>query len=324
MARIVHIDQTGGPEVIQWVDVDLPPPSEGEVRIRTTAVGLNFIDVYHRRGSYKLPLPTGLGSESVGVVEAVGPGVSGLAEGDRVGTFGPERGAYATHRNLPADHLSKLPDTVDDATAAALMLKGSTVEFLVERCAKVQAGQTILVHAAAGGVGHLLVGWLKAVGATVIGTVGTPDKADRASKAGADHVIKHKSEDVVARVKQITGGKGCAVIFDGVGKATWEQSLDCAAKRGLIVSFGSASGPVEGVALATLASKGSLFVTRPTLFDYVVTREERQQVIERVFAMLAQGAIAPGIGQTFPLHDVAEAHRRLEAGETEGATVLLP
>ncbi|HVJ00112.1 MAG TPA: quinone oxidoreductase [Sphingomonas sp.] len=324
MARIVRIDQTGGPEVIQWVDKDLPPPSEGEVRIRTTAVGLNFIDVYHRRGSYKLPLPTGLGSESVGVVEAVGPGVTGFAEGDRVGTFGPERGAYATHRNLPADHLSKLPDMVDDATAAALMLKGSTVEFLVERCARVEAGQTVLVHAAAGGVGHLLVGWLKAVGATVIGTVGSADKAARAAKAGADHVIRHKSEDVVARVAEITGGKGCAVVFDGVGKATWAQSLDCAAKRGLIVSFGSASGPVEGVALATLAVKGSLFVTRPTLFDYVVTREERQQVIDRVFAMLGQGVIAPGIGQTFKLEDVAEAHRRLEAGETEGATVLLP
>nr|WP_286207647.1 quinone oxidoreductase [Hephaestia sp. MAHUQ-44] len=309
---------------MQWVDVDLPDPAPGEVRLRTTAVGLNFIDIYHRRGDYKLPLPAELGSESVGVVEALGPGVTGLAVGDRVATFGPERGAYATHRNLPAEHLSRLPDTVDDASAAALMLKGSTVEFLIERCAKVEAGQTVLVHAAAGGVGQLLVGWLKAIGATVIGTVGSAAKAARAREAGADHVLDRSQADVAARVREITGGTGCPVIFDGVGKATWAQSLDCAARRGLIVSFGSASGPVEGVALGMLAAKGSLFVTRPTLFDYVVTRDERQQVIDRVFAMLASGAISAGIGQTLALTDVAEAHRRLEAGATEGATVLLP
>jgi len=258
------------------------------------------------------------------VVEALGPDVSGLAVGDRVGTFGPELGAYATHRNLKAERLVKLPDDVDDETAAALLLKGATAEFLVERCARVEAGQTVLVHAAAGGVGHLLVGWLKAIGATVIGTVGSEDKAMRARHAGADHVILHKQEDVVARVRDITGGAGVPVIFDGVGKATWQQSLDSAARRGLIVSFGSASGAVEGVALSTLASKGSLFVTRPTLFDYAVTRAERQASLDRVFAMLAKGAIKPDIGQTFALDDVAEAHRRLEAGETEGATVLLP
>ncbi|RIA36627.1 NADPH:quinone reductase-like Zn-dependent oxidoreductase [Hephaestia caeni] len=324
MARVVRIEHTGGPEVMQWVDIDLPAPAPGEVRIRTTAVGLNFIDIYHRRGDYPLPLPTGLGSESVGVVEAVGPGVTGLAEGDRVATFGPERGAYATHRNLPAEHLSTLPDTVDDASAAALMLKGSTAQFLIERCAKVERGQTVLVHAAAGGVGQLLAGWLNAIGAIVIGTVGNPAKAVRARKAGAAHVIDRSREDVVARVREITGGKRCPVIFDGVGRATWEQSLDCAARRGLIVSFGSASGPVDGVALGTLASKGSLFVTRPTLFDYVVTRDERQQVIDRVFAMLAGGAITAGIGRTFRLEDIAQAHRALEAGATEGATVLLP
>src|SRR3546814_1351651 len=245
--------------------MDLPAPGPGEVRIRTTAVGLNFSDIYHRRGDYRLPLPTGLGSESVGVVEAVGPGVTGLAEGDRVATFGPERGAYATHRNLPAEHLSRLPDTVDDASAAALMLKGSTAQFLIERCAKVDRGQTVLVHAAAGGVGQLLAGWLNAIGAVVIGTVGSPAKAERARKAGAAHVIDRSRENVVARVHEITGGKRCPVIFDGIGRATWEQSLDCAARRGLIVSFGRASGPVEGVALGTLASKGSLFVPRPTL-----------------------------------------------------------
>lgn len=324
MARIAEINSTGGPEVIEWVTRDLPEPGEGEVRIRSTAIGLNFIDIYHRRGSYNIALPSGLGSESVGVVEVLGPDVSGLAVGDRVGTFGPELGAYATHRNLKAERLVKLPDDVDDETAAALLLKGATAEFLVERCARVEAGQTVLVHAAAGGVGHLLVGWLKAIGATVIGTVGSEDKAMRARHAGADHVILHKQEDVVARVRDITGGAGVPVIFDGVGKATWQQSLDSAARRGLIVSFGSASGAVEGVALSTLASKGSLFVTRPTLFDYAVTRAERQASLDRVFAMLAKGAIKPDIGQTFALDDVAEAHRRLEAGETEGATVLLP
>jgi len=324
MARVAQITRTGGPEVIEWVDRDLPEPGAGEVRLRSTAVGVNFIDVYHRRGTYKVDLPSGIGSESAGVVEAVGDGVDDFQKGDRVGTFGPELGAYATHRNLRADRLIRLPDAIDDRTAAALLLKGATAEFLVERCARVEKGQSVLVHAAAGGVGHLLVGWLKAVGAAVIGTVGSDDKAERAWRAGADHVIRHKQEDVVARVREITGGEGVPVIFDGVGKATWQQSLDCAARRGLIVSFGSASGPVDGVALATLASKGSLFVTRPTLFDYAVTRAERQAALDRVFAMLKQGAITPEIGQTFALEDAAEAHRKLEAGETEGATVLLP
>ncbi|TPG18614.1 quinone oxidoreductase [Sphingomonas koreensis] len=324
MARIARIEKTGGPEVIEWIDQDLPDPGAGEVRVRSTAVGLNFIDIYHRRGRYPVPLPSGLGSESVGVIEAVGEGVTDLKIGDRVGTFGPELGAYATHRNLKAERLIKVPDGIDDKIAAALLLKGATAEFLIERCAKIEAGQTVLVHAAAGGVGHLLVGWLKAIGAIVIGTAGSDDKAERATAAGANHVIRHKQEDVVQRVRDITDGKGVPVVFDGVGKATWAQSLDCAARRGLIVSFGSASGPVEGVSLGTLSSKGSLFVTRPTLFDYAVTREERQATLDRVFAMLATGAISPEIGQTFALEDVAEAHRQLEAGETQGATVLLP
>jgi NADPH2:quinone reductase len=324
MAKIVQITRTGGPEVIEWVERDLPDPGEGEVRIRSTAVGLNFIDIYHRRGGYKIALPSGLGVEGVGMIEAIGEGVNGFEIGDRVGTFGPDLGAYATHRNLEAERLVKLPEGVDDKIAAALLLKGATAEFLVERCARVERGQAVLVHAAAGGVGHLLVGWLKGVGATVIGTVGSADKAARAEKAGADQVILHKQEDVVERVRAITDGKGVAVAFDGVGKATWQQSLDCTARRGLIVSYGSASGPVEGVALGTLASKGSLFVTRPTLFDYAVTHEERQATVDRVFDMLARGAIRPGIGQTFALEEAAEAHRKLEAGETEGATVLLP
>jgi len=324
MARVARIERTGGPEVILWGDVDLPPPGSGEVRMRNTAVGLNFIDTYHRGGLYPIELPAGLGGEAAGVIESVGEGVSGFVVGDRVGTFGPLRGAYATERNVPAAQLFKLPDSVDDKVAAALLLKGCTAEMLVERCAKVEAGQTVLVHAAAGGVGHLLVGWLKAIGATVIGTVGDPAKVEQAKRAGADHVLLHKEVDVAARVREITGGKGVAVSFDGVGKATWPVSLASVSRRGLIVSYGNASGPVDGVNLGILAQKGSLFVTRPTLFDYYVTPEERQAGIERVFAMLASGAISPEIGQTFALEDVADAHRALEAGETTGSTVLLP
>lgn len=324
MARVARIEKTGGPEVIQWVDVDLPDPGPGEVRMRNTAVGLNYIDTYFRSGLYPSPLPAGLGSEAAGVIEAVGPGVEGLAAGDRVGTFGPSRGAYATERNLPAAGLIPLPDSVDDRTAAALLLKGCTTEFLVERCAKVQPGQTVLVHAAAGGVGHLLVGWLKAIGATVIGTVSTDEKAAQAKAAGADHVLNYKQVDVAQQVRALTGGKGVPVVLDGIGKTTWEVSLAAAARRGLIVSYGNAGGAVDGVGLGILASKGSLFVTRPTLFDYYAEAGERRQGTARLFEMLARGAIMPEIGQTFALEDAAAAHRALEAGETRGSTVLLP
>lgn len=321
--RVARITRTGGPEVIEWVDVDLPPPGPGDVRMRHRAVGLNYIDTYHRSGVYPVDLPAGLGSEAAGVVEAVGEGVTGLKPGDRVGTFGPARGAYATARNVPAAQLLPLPDDVDDRTAAALLLKGCTTEALVERCARVRAGQTVLVWAAAGGVGQLLVGWLRAIGATVIGTAGTPDKAAHAQAAGASHVILHRDEDVAARVRAITDGRGVDVVFDGVGKATWETTLAATARRGLIVSYGNAGGPVTGVGLGVLASKGSLFVTRPTLFDYYVTPDERQAGVERVFAMLRSGAIRPEIGQTFALEGAAEAHRALEAGETCGSSVLL-
>ncbi|CUS44658.1 Quinone oxidoreductase [hydrothermal vent metagenome] len=324
MARVARIEQTGGPEVIKWVDIDLPDPGPGEVRMRNTAVGLNYIDTYFRSGLYPSELPAGLGGEAAGVIEAIGPGVEGFAVGDRVGTFGPSRGAYASERNLPAAQVITLPDTVDDRTAAALLLKGCTAEFLVERCARVQPGQTVLVHAAAGGVGHLLVGWLKHIGATVIGSVGTADKADQARAAGADHVLVHTQVDVAKEVRAITGGEGVPVVLDGVGKATWEVSLAATARRGLIVSYGNASGAITGVGLGVLAAKGSLFVTRPTLFDYYVDHEERQKGTDRVFEMLAKGAIVPEIGQAFALEDAAEAHRALEAGETRGATVLIP
>ncbi|WCM25295.1 quinone oxidoreductase [Sphingomonas sp. QA11] len=324
MARVARIEQTGGPEVIKWADIDLPDPGPGEVRMRNTAVGLNYIDTYFRSGLYPSELPAGLGGEAAGVIEAIGPGVEGFAAGDRVGTFGPSRGAYATERNLPAAQVITLPDTVDDRTAAALLLKGCTAEFLIERCARVQPGQTVLVHAAAGGVGHLLVGWLKHIGATVIGSVGTADKAEQARVAGADHVLVHTQVDVAKEVRAITGGEGVPVVLDGVGKATWEVSLAATARRGLIVSYGNASGAISGLALGVLAAKGSLFVTRPTLFDYYVDHEERQKGTDRVFEMLAKGAIVPEIGQTFALGDAAEAHRALEAGETRGATVLIP
>ncbi|MEK9211960.1 quinone oxidoreductase family protein [Sphingomonas sp. 2378] len=324
MEKTAFIARTGGPEVIEWREAELPPPGAGEVRMRHHAVGLNYIDTYHRSGLYPIDLPGGLGSEAAGMVEAVGEGVTDFAVGDRVGVFGPARGAYATARNVAADLLVPLPDSVDDRTAAAILLKGTTTAFLIEDCAKVQPGWTVLVHAAAGGVGHLAVGWLKAIGATVIATVGSEAKAEKARAAGADHVILNRHEDVAARVREITGGARVPVVLDGVGKATWDASLNSAARRGLVVSFGNASGPVDGVNLGILASKGSLFVTRPTLFDYAVSPAEKRHLVSRVFAMLDKGAITPEIGQTFALTDAADAHRAIEAGETVGSSVLLP
>ncbi|MBQ1500597.1 MAG: quinone oxidoreductase [Sphingomonas sp.] len=324
MERMARIERTGGPEVIGWSDVVLAPPGPGEVRMRNTAVGLNFIDTYHRSGLYPVPLPSGLGGEAAGVVEAVGEGVSDFAVGDRVATFGPGLGAYATARNVPAKILFALPDDIDDETAAAALLKGGTVEFLVERCARVEPGWTVLVHAAAGGVGQIAVRWLKAIGATVIATVGHGDKAALARAAGADHVLLSREDDIAARVREITGGAGVEVVLDGVGKATWEASLASARRRGLVVSFGNASGPVEGVALGALARAGSLYVTRPTMFDYYVTPEERAAGSARLFQMLRSGAVRVDVNQRFALEDAAEAHRALEAGRTTGSTILLP
>jgi NADPH2:quinone reductase len=324
MAQTVRIERTGGPEVIELIDVHVPPPSPGEVRMRNTAIGLNFIDTYHRSGLYPVPLPSGLGSEAAGVIEAIGEGVSGFAVGERVATFGPALGAYSSERNLPAASLFKLPDTVSEETAAAVLLKGLTAEFLIERCAKVQPGWTVLVHAAAGGVGQIAVRWLKRAGAVVIATVGTEAKAEVARAAGADHVLLSRQDDIAARVKEITGGAGVPVVLDGVGASTWEASLASCARRGLVVSYGNASGPVEGVKLATLNNHGSLFVTRPKLFDYYVTPEERAAGAGRLLAMLESGAIRADIGQRFALADAADAHRALEAGATIGSTILLP
>ncbi|WCT73414.1 quinone oxidoreductase [Sphingomonas naphthae] len=324
MARAAKIEAIGGPEVIRIVDVEVGQPGPGEVRVRHTAIGVNFIDTYHRGGVYPVPLPSGIGMEAVGVVEAVGPDVTAFKIGDRVTTFGPKIGSYATERLVPADSLFLVPDDIDDETVAASLLKGLTTEALVERAARVQAGWTVLVHAAAGGVGLILTQWLKAIGATVIGTAGSAAKAERATAAGADHIILYDEEDVAARVREITGGAGVPVVFDGVGAATWEASLASLARRGLVVSFGNASGVVTGVALGSLTQAGSAFVTRPKLFDYYVEPEERAAGAARLFALIRDGSITVEIGQRFPLEQAADAHRALESRATTGSTILLP
>jgi NADPH:quinone reductase len=324
MTRTAQISRHGGPEVIDWIDVDVASPAPGEVQMRSTAVGLNYIDTYHRRGIYPVALPSGLGLEAAGVVEAVGEGITAFAVGQRICTFGPAMGAYTTLRNLPAATLFATPDDIGDDIAAAALLKGCTTEFLVERCAKVQAGQAVLVHAAAGGVGLLLVQWLKAVGAMVIGTVSTEEKAALAKAAGADHIILYGQEEVAKTVREITSGAGVRVTFDGVGMATWEASLDSTGRRGLIVNYGNADAPVSGVNLGILAQKGSLYNTRPTLFDYYADPVERAAGAERVFDMIRRGIIAVTIGQTYALEDAAQAHCDLEGRKTTGSTVLRP
>ncbi|MGB7410945.1 MAG: quinone oxidoreductase [Sphingopyxis granuli] len=318
------IAEQGGPEVIQWREVTLGAPAAGQVLVRQTAIGLNYIDTYHRDGTYPIELPGGLGVEAAGEVVATGPDVHGLQPGDRVATFGPQRGAYASARIVPAASLMKLPAGIDDDTAAAALLKACTVEALVERCAKIEAGWPVLVHAAAGGVGLILVQWLKAVGATVIGTVSTEAKAQTARDAGADHVIRYKQDDVAAHVREITDGQGVPVTFDGIGMATWTVSLKATARRGLIVSYGNAGGPVTGVNLGVLAQHGSQFVTRPTLFDYYLDPGERAAGAARVFEMIESGAVAITVGQRYGLQDAARAHADLEAGRTTGSSLLIP
>ncbi|MBY0518882.1 MAG: quinone oxidoreductase [Sphingomonas sp.] len=324
MARAARISATGGPEVIEWIDVELPAPGPGEVRFETRAAGLNFIDTYHRRGIYPIELPSGLGMEGAGVVTAIGEGVSGLAVGDRVATFGPQRGAYATERNLQAASLFKLPDAIDFDTAAAALLKGCTAEFLAERAATVKPGDWVLVHAAAGGVGLILVQWLKAIGARVIGTVGSADKAALAHEAGAEETILYRDEPIAPRVRAITGRAGVRVTYDGIGQATWAASLDSTGRRGIIISYGNADAPVTGVALGILATKGSLYNTRPTLFDYYTTPEERAAGAARLWEMISSGKVAITIGQRYPLEEAAQAHRDLEGRATHGSTLLVP
>jgi NADPH:quinone reductase len=324
MALSAQITQNGGPEVIGWIETDLPSPGPGEVRMRNTAIGLNYIDTYHRTGLYPVKLPSGLGLEAAGVVEAVGDGIQGIAVGDRVCTFGPAMGAYCDVRNVPAASLFKTPDGISDEIAAAALLKACTVEALVERCAKVESGWPVLVHAAAGGVGLILVQWLKHIGAIVIGTVSTEAKAGLATEAGADHVILTSHPDIAAEVRSLTGGAGVKVVFDGVGADSWEASLKSTAPRGLIVSYGNASGAVTGVNLGVLSAHGSLFVTRPTLFSYYTSASERAAGSARVFEMLKRSAVTISIGQRFALKDAVQAHIDLEGRKTTGSTVLLP
>lgn len=318
------IDKQGGPEVIDWRSVTLGKPGPGQVLMRHSAVGLNYIDVYHRDGTYPIDLPGGLGLEAAGEILAVGEAVHGFKPGDRAATFGPVRSAYASARIVPASSLFRLPASIDDETAAAALLKGCTVEALVERCAKVEPGWPVLVHAAAGGVGLILVQWLKAIGATVIGTVSTAAKAEAARRAGAEHVIRYTQENVADHVREITDGQGAAVTFDGIGMATWPVSLKATARRGLIVSYGNAGGPVTDVNLGILAQHGSLFVTRPTLFDYYLDPGERAAGAARVFEMIDSGDIEVMIGQRYSLGDAARAHADLEAGRTTGSSLLIP
>lgn len=324
MAEVARVYVTGDPHVITWEKHDLPDPKGREVRVRHTAVGLNFIDTYFRRGSYPTALPTGLGVEAVGVVETVGDAVTRFKPGDRVATFGPGLGTYATERIVDEAILFPIPDSVSDDVAGAAFLKGCTAEFLIERCARVEAGWPVLVHAAAGGLGLLLVRWLKAVGATVIGTVGSEAKAEAALAAGADHAILYGREDTAKRVRGITGGEGVRVVFDGVGRATWDASLDSCARRGLIVNYGTADAPTGAVDMNVLARKGSLYNTRPALYDYYIEAEERAAGAARLWDMLESGKLSVTIGQRYPLRDAAQAHADLEGRRTTGSTILLP
>ena len=322
-ATQAFIEQTGGPEVIQWHEVDLPAPGAGEVLIRHEAVGLNYIDTYFRTGLYPAAMPSGLGMEAAGVVEAVGEGVTHLKVGQRAVTFGAI-GAYSTARIAPAMQYFPLPDGIDSQTAAAVFLKGATVEALAERCAPLAAGEWALVPAAAGGVGQLLVQWLKARGVRVIGTVGSEEKAKLATAAGAELVFLSADPDLASKVRAATDGVGVAVSYDGVGAATWEASLKSVRRRGTIVSFGNASGPVTGVNLGVLAQAGSLFVTRMTLFDYYREPAEAMAGAAKLWDMVGSGKLTVNIGQTYPLLEAAQAHRDLEARRTTGSTLLLP
>jgi NADPH2:quinone reductase len=318
------LTRTGGPEVLQAEHLDLPKPDVGEVLVRHEAVGLNFIETYHRSGLYPVPLPTGLGTEAAGLVEAVGEGVTDLREGQRVGYFTGPLGSYATHRAIAAERLVKLPDGISFEQAAAAMLKGCTAEYLVERCARIVAGEAVLVHAAAGGVGSILVPWLKHLGATVIAHSGDSRKAALGKEAGADHSLCCPMAELAAEVRALTGGKGVPVVLDGVGAASWQASLASVARRGLIVTYGNASGPVPPFTALDLLSAGSIFVTRPTLADYAGTAEEMRASAARVFELIVNGTIEVKIGGRFPLLEAADAHRAIEARATTGSTILLP
>ncbi len=324
MTRAIRIHQTGGPEVMMWEDVTVPTPGVGEIAVRHTAVGVNFIDVYHRTGLYPMQLPAVLGLEAAGIVEAVGPEVTDFRPGDRVAYANPPIGAYAERRVMPAHRAVALPATISDTQAAGMMLKGMTAQYLLRRTYPVTAGETILVHAAAGGVGLLLCQWAKHLGATVIGTVGSEDKAALARAHGCDHPIVYSREDFVAGVKDITDGAGVAVVYDSVGQTTFDGSLDCLRPLGMLVSFGQSSGKVPPFDSGVLAAKGSLFLTRPTLMTYTAKRSDLVASASELFDVVTSGAVKIEIAHTYPLAEAAQAHRDLEGRKTTGSIVLLP
>ncbi len=325
MGKVIRIHETGGPEVLKLEDRAVAKPGPGEALIRHDAIGLNFIDTYFRTGLYPAPggLPFVPGNEGAGVVLALGEGVPNLKEGDRVAYAGPP-GAYAEERTIPADRLVKVPDGIDTKLAASMMLKGMTAEYLLRRTFHVKSGDSILFHAAAGGVGLIAGQWAKALGATVIGTAGSPEKIELAKSNGYDHVINYRSDDFVSRVKELTGGKGVDVVYDSVGNDTFPGSLDCLKMRGMFVSFGQSSGPIPPFNMAILSQKGSLFATRPTLFNYVATRPELEESANALFEMVRSGTVKVSLNQEYALANVAQAHRDLEGRKTTGTTVLVP
>jgi NADPH2:quinone reductase len=321
MANAIRIHETGGPEVLTWEEVEVGEPGPGQVRLRHEAVGLNYIDVYHRTGLYPQPLPFIPGVEGAGVVEAVGDGVSGLRPGDRVAYAGPI-GGYAEERLIAADRLVKLPDSISSELAAAMMLQGMTAHILLRKVHRVEPGEMILIHAAAGGVGLIVCQWAKALGATVIGTVGSDQKAELARAHGCDHPIIYTRQDFATEVARITDGAKLPVVYDSVGKDTFAKSLDCLARHGLMVSFGNSSGPVDPFPTTVLAQKGSLFLTRPTLYDYIAARSDLETAARELFEVVTTGGVKIEVKQRYALEDAAEAHRALEARKTTGSTIF--
>ena len=322
--KAIRFDKTGGPEVLDYRDHDLPAPGAGEVRVRHTAIGINFIEIYFRTGLYPTTLPSGIGTEAAGVVEELGEGVTGLKPGDRVGYSGGPQGAYAEASNVPAAKLVKLPDAISDETAAASMLKGFTAQYLLKRVHAVQKGETILFHAAAGGVGQIACQWARHLGARVIGTTSSPGKVALAKANGCDEVLLLSDPDWVKKVRDLSGGEGLPVVYDSVGKDTFEQSLNCLKVRGLMVTYGNSSGAVPPFSPALLAGKGSLYLTRPTLTSFTRTPQELQETADDLFAVIQSGAVKVAINQRFALKDAAQAQIALASRQTTGATVLIP
>jgi NADPH:quinone reductase len=323
MVHAIRIHQNGGPEVLQWESVEVGEPGPGQVRLKQHAIGVNYIDTYQRSGLYKMPMPFVLGNEGAGEVVAVGPGVTEFKVGDR-GAYASPVGSYAEERLMPADRLVKLPDSIDYKTGAAMMLQGMTVRYLLRQTYKVGKGTTMLLHAAAGGIGLIACQWARHLGATIIGTVSTPDKAELAKAAGCTHVINYKSEDFVKRTRELTNGHGVDVVYDAVGKDTFPGSLDCLKPLGLFVSFGNASGPIGNFDILMLSAKGSLYATRPTLVTYTAKREDLLANANELFDVVSKGIVKINVNQTYPLKDAAQAHRDLESRKTTGSIVLLP